>query len=138
MTAALLAVYVIALAVIALSPVSPIRGLDLSQELDAAGLGWVTYTQLESAANVALFVPLGLLIALLIRTKWWWAVVVGLALLAGGIELGQALFLPGRVPTLDDVLANTTGGVIGVALAALIRGAARLVSRASRRSRGAE
>jgi glycopeptide antibiotics resistance protein len=125
---------VVALAVIALSPVSPIQGVDLSQELEAAGLGWVTYTQLESAANVLLFVPLGLLIALLIPTKWWWAVVVGLALLAVGIELGQALFLPGRVPTLDDVLANTTGGVIGVAIAAVVRG----ISRAIRKARSAE
>lgn len=129
-TAALLAVYVIGLAVVALSPVSPIRGVDLSQELHVIGLDWVTYTQLESFANVMLFVPLGLLVALLIRTRWWWAVVVGLALLAAGIELGQALFLPGRVPTLDDVLANTTGGVIGVALAAVIRGIARATGRA--------
>lgn len=115
---------------IALSPVSPIRGVDLSQELEATGLGWVTYTQLESAANVALFIPLGLLIALLVPTRWWWAVVVGLALLAGGIELGQALFLPGRVPTIDDVLANATGGVIGVALAAVIRGIGWAIRRA--------
>jgi glycopeptide antibiotics resistance protein len=123
---------VIALAVIALSPVSPIRGLDLSQELDASGLGWITYTQLESFANVALFVPFGLLIALLVPTKWWWLVVVGLILVAGGIELGQALFLPGRVPSIDDVLANSTGGLIGVAIAAVIRGIAWLVVRARR------
>jgi glycopeptide antibiotics resistance protein len=128
----LLGVYVIALAVIALSPVSPIRGLDLSQELDSAGLGWVTYTQLESFANVLLFVPFGLLIALLVPTQWWWVVVVGLVVVAGGIELGQALFLPGRVPSIDDVLANSTGGAIGVGIAAIIRGVAWAVRRARR------
>ena len=130
----LLGVYVIALAVIALSPVSPIRGLDLSQELDSAGLGWVTYTQLESFANVVLFIPFGLLIALLVPTRWWWAVVVGLVLVAGGIELGQALFLPGRVPSIDDVLANSTGGAIGVGIAAIIRA----IAWASRRARRTE
>ncbi|MBU1586538.1 MAG: VanZ family protein [Actinobacteria bacterium] len=118
----ILGVYVLALGVIALSPVSPIRGLDLSQQLDSLGLGWVTYTQLESFANVMLFVPFGLLIALLVPTSWWWLVVLGLIAVAGGIELGQALFLPGRVPSLDDVIANSTGGVAGVLIAAVIRG----------------
>jgi glycopeptide antibiotics resistance protein len=127
-------VYVVGLAIVALSPVSPVHGVDLSQELDALGLDWITYTKLESFANIVLFVPLGLLVALLVPTKWWWAVIVGLALVAGGIELGQALFLPNRVPTLNDVLANTMGGVVGVALAAIIRG----IARATRRARRAE
>ena len=74
--------YLVTLAVIALSPISPIRGVDLSQELDATGFGWVTYTQLESFANVVLFVPFGLLIALLVPTRWWWLVVVGLIAIA--------------------------------------------------------
>ena len=130
--------YVIVLAVIALSPVSPIRGLDLSQELEASGLGWVTYTQLESFANVVLFVPFGLLIALLAPTRWWWLVVIGLIAVAGGIELGQALFLPGRVPTIDDVLANSTGGVAGVLIAGIIRGIRWLVTRATRQNARAE
>ena len=124
----------ITLGIVALSPVSPIDGLDLSQELDATGLGWVTYTQLESFANVLLFVPFGLLIALLVPTRWWWLVVVGLIVAAGGIELGQALFLPGRVPSIDDVLANSTGGVAGVVIAAIIRG----IGWAIRRARGTE
>jgi len=109
--------------------VSPIRGVDLSQELDATGFGWVTYTQLESFANVLLFVPFGLLIALLLPTRWWWLVIVALAVVAGGIELGQALFLPGRVASFDDVLANSLGGVVGVAIA----GVARAIRRAVRR-----
>lgn len=128
----LLGLYVITLGVIALSPVSPIRGVDLSQELDASGFGWVTYTQLESFANVVLFVPFGLLIALLVPTRWWWLVVVGLVAVAAAIELGQALFLPGRVASADDVLANSTGGVVGVVLAAIIRGVPWAIRRARR------
>ena len=110
----------------------PDRGLDLSQELDSAGLGWVTYTQLESFANVVLFIPFGLLITLLVPTRWWWVVVVGLVVVAAGIELGQALFLPGRVPSIGDVLANSLGGAIGVALAAIIRGIAWAIRRTRR------
>jgi len=125
-------VYLVTLAVIALSPISPIRGVDLSQELDATGFGWVTYTQLESFANVVLFVPFGLLIALLVPTRWWWLVVVGLIAIAAAIELGQALFLPGRVASLDDVIANSTGGVVGVAIAAIIRGVRWAIRRARR------
>jgi glycopeptide antibiotics resistance protein len=125
-------VYLVALAIIALSPMSPIRGLDLSQELDAAGFGWVTYTQLESFANVVLFVPFGLLIALLVPTKWWWLVMVALIAVAGCIELGQALFLPGRVPSIDDVLANSTGGIAGVVAAGVIRGIGWAIRRARR------
>jgi len=128
----LLGIYVIGLAVVALSPQNPIHGVDLSRQLEALGLDWVTYTQLESFANVVLFVPLGLLIALLVPTKWWWAVILGLVLVAGGIELGQALFLPGRVPSLDDVIANSTGGLIGVVIAAIIRGIARATRRLRR------
>jgi len=123
---------VITLGIVALSPVSPIDGLDLSQELDATGLGWVTYTQLESFANVLLFVPFGLLIALLSPTRWWWAVVVGLILVAICIELGQAAFLPGRVASLGDVIANSAGGAVGVAIAAIIRGIGRAIRRARR------
>ena len=130
----LLGLYVITLGIVALSPVSPIDGLDLSQELDATGLGWVTYTQLESFANVLLFVPFGLLIALLSPTRWWWAVVVGLVLVAVCIELGQATFLPGRVASLGDVIANSTGGAVGVVIAAIIRG----IGWAIRRARGTE
>ena len=128
----LLGLYVIALAIIALSPVSPIRGIDLSQELNSTGLSWVTYTQLEWFANVMLFVPFGLLIALLSPTRWWWAVVVGLALVSICIELGQAAFLPGRVASVGDVMANSLGGLIGVGIAAIIRGIAWATRKAHR------
>ena len=91
-----------------------------------------TYIVLEILANVVLFVPFGLLIALLVPTRWWWLVVVGLIAIAAAIELGQALFLPGRVASLDDVIANSTGGVVGVAIAAIIRGVRWAIRRARR------
>jgi glycopeptide antibiotics resistance protein len=105
------------------------RGVDLGDELRAIGLGWVTYDQLEWAANVILFLPFGLLIALMLRTKHWGILAVGIVVASTVIEVGQAVFLPGRVASFADILANTLGGMIGIGLAGLIRGIATLVRR---------
>jgi glycopeptide antibiotics resistance protein len=82
---------------------------------------WVTYGKVEFGANIALFVPLGLLLALLLRRRHWWLAAVsglGLSLLA---EIGQAALRPHRLGSLRDVLANTLGTVIGAGLVALAR-----------------
>lgn len=71
-----------------------------------------SYTVFEFLANVALFVPFGLLIAAAWpRTNAWWIVVLGFAASAA-IELVQTM-IPGRVTTLSDVIANTVGTIIG-------------------------
>lgn len=71
---------------------------------------------LEFAANIALFVPFGLLLALVLpRQRWWLAVLGGLAV-SSLAELVQEVFLPGRSGTVSDVVANTAGTVIGVGL----------------------
>lgn len=129
----LLGLYVVAGAALVLWP-GGIRGVDLSSELNATGLGWVTYVQLESFANVLLFVPLGLLIALMVPTRAWWIVTLTLVGLSCSIELVQHFFIPGRVGSLADVAANTTGAVAGILLAGLIRGIAFLVRRMRRPS----
>ena len=105
------------------------RGVDLGDELRAIGLGWVTYDQLEWAANVILFIPFGLLIALMMRTRHWGILAVGIVVASTVIEVGQAVFLPGRVASFADILANTLGGMIGIGLAGVIRGIATLVRR---------
>jgi VanZ family protein len=67
----------------------------------------------DLAGNVAVYLPLGLLVMAAWRIPW-----LGLAsgLLVGGTcELVQ-LFEPGRVASLTDVLTNTAGGVLGAAL----------------------
>lgn len=71
-----------------------------------------TYTVFEFAANIALFIPFGLLVAAgWPRTNAWWIVLRGFSASAA-IELVQTL-LPSRYPTLSDVLANTVGAIIG-------------------------
>ncbi|MCT1396192.1 VanZ family protein [Microbacterium sp. p3-SID338] len=74
---------------------------------------------LEVLANVALFIPLGLLLPIAWpRLRVWGATVAG-GLLSVLIEVVQA-FLPSRVPALSDVLANTTGTFLGAGLACLL------------------
>jgi glycopeptide antibiotics resistance protein len=124
----LLAVYVVGLALVVLWPGGVAHGLDLSRQLRAIGLSWVTYNELESFANVVLFLPLGLLVALILPTGRWWLLVLGLIVVSGSIELAQAL-VPGRVASVLDVLANVTGGLAGIAVAGLIRGVTHLVRR---------
>lgn len=82
---------------------------------------FVNYTFVEFAANIAFFVPVGFFGGLaLTRRLWWLSALLGL-LLSGGVEVAQALFLPGRVASGRDVLANTTGAVLGAVLAGLVR-----------------
>lgn len=68
----------------------------------------------EVVANVVMFVPLGLLLATSHRVRRpWLAVAAGLALSAA-IETAQ-IALPGRYPTVQDVVANTAGAALGAA-----------------------
>lgn len=74
---------------------------------------------LEVLANVALFVPVGLLLAFALpRLRLWQIVVIG-ALMSAVIESVQG-FMPSRFPTLSDVIANTTGTLLGGVLAVLL------------------
>jgi len=113
-----MAVYLAAVAMVTLTPAtegghSPIWYV--MQVLHRiAGLGWVTEPQLELAANVVMFVPLGLLgVPLVGRPRWWWVIVAG-ALLTCFIETVQ-LGVPGRVSDVRDLVANTSGAALGTA-----------------------
>ena len=75
---------------------------------------WLDYNVLEALANVCLYVPLGVSIVLFAR-RWHWLkqVLLGVAVTCSA-ELAQKLFLPQRFATIDDVLHNSLGVVIGV------------------------
>ena len=64
--------------------------------------------------NVVLFIPLGLTLAQVTRRRG--RALLAAALLSVGIELTQQ-WLPGRDPSLSDILTNSTGAAIGLALA---------------------
>ena len=74
---------------------------------------WVNYTFVEAAANVAIFVPLGIVGSLAFPTKLWWQIAALGMLISGCIELGQHLFLHHRFATLSDIVANTAGTALG-------------------------
>ncbi|UWX97980.1 VanZ family protein [Arthrobacter zhaoxinii] len=84
--------------------------------------GWVDYAAAEAAANVLLFVPLGLLAALLLPPRRWWLALLLCLGTAAGAEVFQELFLPLRQGNLQDVLNNGVGALLGVAVAATGRG----------------
>lgn len=71
--------------------------------------------RLERAANVALFVPLPILVAVAWPDRWWLGVPLAAAL-SISIELVQWVGLPDRSATGRDVVANVAGAVIGLAL----------------------
>lgn len=77
------------------------------------------YVVLEFLANIALFVPFGVLVRVVFPRPTWWAVLALGFMTTVGIELVQ-LTLPSRFSTVSDVIANTLGtaaGLIAVRLA---------------------
>lgn len=80
----------------------------------------ITRPRVEFAANVALFVPFGVLLPLILRRSL--ELVLPIALVATvTIECGQALLLSHRVPSVLDIVANVTGASIGMLVLALWR-----------------
>ncbi|WP_427129470.1 VanZ family protein [Pseudarthrobacter sp. S9] len=79
--------------------------------------GWVNYAFLERAANVALFVPLGIVASLAFPKKRWWQVAAFGLMVSGCMELGQQLFLHNRFSSPVDLVTNTAGSVIGALVA---------------------
>ena len=83
---------------------------------------WLDYQVVESTANVAMFIPLGLLIALALSQKAWWLQAGFGALVSTCLELGQMLFLTARYPSLVDVVTNSLGCLIGIVLCRMATG----------------
>lgn len=118
---ALLAAFALALALIVLLPSEGHRALGLAEALARAaerlGIPYApAFAVIEFGANIALFVPLGLLLPLALgsigRSTLFATIAVG-AVTSMCIEFAQ-LAIPGRVSTPADVLANTLGTAIGV------------------------
>ncbi|MEO5921150.1 MAG: VanZ family protein [Pseudolysinimonas sp.] len=82
---------------------------------------WVNYDFADFVANIGFFVPIGLVAALLLPWRAWWAAIPLAAALSGLLELGQFLFLPERYASWTDVAANTAGAVVGALVGAAIR-----------------
>jgi glycopeptide antibiotics resistance protein len=103
------------------------------QPLDERGVGilrsvlagsdvtrWITYELVEFTANIAMFVPVGLLFLLLVGRRRWWLALAGGVALTCAIEFTQ-LFLPGRFSDVRDIVANSLGALIGVVIGLMLR-----------------
>jgi glycopeptide antibiotics resistance protein len=85
------------------------------------------YDVADAVMNVAVFVPLGVLLALVLGRSAWWRPVAAAAAVSLAIEAVQLvtthLLGSGHVADVNDLLWNVVGGSVGVALLA---GAARV------------
>jgi VanZ family protein len=70
----------------------------------------------EFLANIVLFFPVGFF--LVAATRRWWVGMVAGVLLSAACEAAQD-FLPNRVASVNDVLANTIGALAGSLVAAI-------------------
>ncbi|WIB00739.1 VanZ family protein [Curtobacterium sp. MCBA15_012] len=86
---------------------------------------WLGYDAVEFTANVVFFAPFGFLAVLLLGARRWWVGMVGGFVVSVCIETVQALFLPARFASVDDVLANTSGAVLGVLAGIVVLGRVR-------------
>ena len=82
---------------------------------------WFGYSKLEFTANIAMFVPIGFLVALLLPWRAWWLVFLLVPAFSVGIELLQGAVLASRFSSPMDVVANSLGGVAGAIVAAILR-----------------
>jgi glycopeptide antibiotics resistance protein len=86
------------------------------------GGAYLTYDRAEFLANVAMFVPVGIIAALWMpRRAWILGALFGVAL-SVGIEFAQHLYLPSRVADPRDVLSNGLGGLVGATVVGIVRG----------------
>ncbi len=94
--------------------------------------GWPRYwTWLDVLANIALYMPLGMLVTFWLRARWrMWPTVLGITLLAAalsaGLELAQS-FLPNRVTSSLDWFTNTLGAGLGALIIRLTQPSQTLV-----------
>ena len=102
-----------------------LEGGILNPDAWTAPVTWTTGYLSEMVFNVAMFVPVGLLAALLIPRRRWPLALVASFVFTAAIELVQVPE-PTRISDPRDLVMNTAGAVLGVLLVL----AARMVRRA--------
>lgn len=115
-------VYALALALVGLWPkpvdsdVNVIGYEPVARIIAALGLNpYQGYDLIEGLANIALFIPFGVLVLLIWPSwRWWQAVALAFATTVT-IEVLQQLLRPERFASVEDVVNNTLGGAIGAA-----------------------
>lgn len=90
---------------------------------------WFGYRWFEFSANVMMFVPVGYFLSLIFPIRFLWVAIPFVPALSATLEALQFVALPARFATVNDVIANTAGGWLGIALAALTVAAVRVRDR---------
>lgn len=79
---------------------------------------FLTYNLVEFFSNIFLFVPMGVLLALLLDRRY---LILPIGLLTTVfIESMQSMFLPQRTASVNDVISNTVGACLGLLLVELV------------------
>lgn len=100
-----------------------VRVIAAGQRLGAPS--WLGYSAVEFTANVVFFAPFGFFAVLLLGARRWWVGPLGGFVVSSAIETVQAVFLPARFASVDDVVANTAGAVLGVLVGVVVLGRVR-------------
>lgn len=103
-------------------------------------LQWVPIVTIDATTfllNILMFVPFGVLLPLATRLRTVRSVTAAAAAASLSIEIAQLasqlLLNSGRVPDVNDVIANTLGALVGLVLLRVVRGASRAPIRSSSR-----
>jgi VanZ like family len=78
----------------------------------------VDFDLMDATRNVAMYIPLGWLLGLMVRRPNPWtfsALLLTVAAVSATFEIAQ-LFVPSRFPSVDDLIFNTLGGALGLCL----------------------
>lgn len=78
------------------------------------------YNQMDIVGNIILFIPLGIYISMFLKGFKWYKNVAILALISLVFEASQYIFAIGA-SDVTDLITNTFGGVIGIALYWIIK-----------------
>jgi acetyltransferase-like isoleucine patch superfamily enzyme len=81
----------------------------------------INYGVVEGTANVILFFPLGLFLALLLPVRRWWLAALAGLFTSVAIEAVQFLLLSQRQASVRDVVNNTLGALLGALVIRLAR-----------------
>jgi VanZ family protein len=119
----MLAVYALLLVLVAVWPGPVDAPVDPLLSRITHRLPWLTYARMEFGANVLLFVPLGLLLAVVLSRRH---LILPIAIVTTvAIESFQALLLVQRTPSVMDIVANTTGACVGLLIVAAVEWSGR-------------
>ncbi|MDA2806773.1 VanZ family protein [Nocardiopsis suaedae] len=96
-----------------------VKAVELAPLRDIAATGLGVTGLVQSGGNAALFVPLGAVLPLALgrRLARWVRVLAAAAAVSAVVETLQYLVADGHVASVDDVLLNSAGALLGAGLA---------------------